>query len=388
MYFNSTQDVNMLRPSRALIDLDAIVHNIREIRRYLRPGTIFMAVVKANGYGHGAVPVARAALDAGAEWLGVATVEEGIQLRRAGLTAPVLVMGPILPMQADMVVAYDLRATVFESELAQALSAAARRNGRPVRVHLKVDTGMGRIGIRPEEITAFGRILMDLPGLEVEGVFTHLAKAGDPDPIYTHEQLERFETALASLANIGLKPRYRHAANSAAIFSHPEAHYDLVRVGIAIYGLVPNYKRYWSANLRPAMRVVSRIAYIKTMRPGECISYEATWTAKGGERIATIPIGYADGFRRLFSNRGFMVVAGKLCPVVGQVCMDQTMIQIPPDVPVSIGDEVVVLGPGFTADDWARILGTINYEVVCSIGRRLPRVYLREGKIVEVAEPD
>lgn len=384
----SSEDLDRLRPTRALIDLDAIAHNVRELRRHLRPGTVLMAVVKANGYGHGAVPVARAALGAGADWLGVATLEEGIQLRRAGLQVPVLVMGPVVPAQADLLVAYDLRGAVFEPEQARALSAAASRIGRPVRVHLKVDTGMGRIGVQPEDVVAFARFLANLPGLEVEGVFTHLAKADDPDPAYTRKQLSRFEAALASLATAGLQPRFRHAANTAATLAFPEAHYDLVRTGVGIYGLSPDAARSWPVDLRPAMRVVSRIVHLKTMRPGEAVSYGATWTARGGERVATVPIGYADGFRRLFSNRGFMLVAGHRCPVVGRVCMDQTMIEIPPGVPAAIGDEVVILGPGLTADDWAQVLETINYEVVCMIGQRVPRVYLREGKAIGMTEPD
>ncbi|WP_319951829.1 alanine racemase [Caldinitratiruptor microaerophilus] len=376
-----------LRPTRALIDLDAIAHNVRELRRHLRPGTALMAVVKADGYGHGAVPVAREALAAGAEWLGVATVEEGIQLRQAGLTAPVLVLGPVLPEQAGQVVDHDLRVAVYDPRLARALDAVARGSGRPARVHVKVETGMGRIGVRPEDVEPFARLVAGLPGVEVEGVFTHFAAADDPDPAYTREQIARFEDALAALGNAGVRPRLRHAANSAAILAHPRAHYDLVRAGIALYGLAPDAARSWPADLRPAMRLVSRIVHLKTMAPGEHVSYGATWTARGGERVATVPVGYADGYRRLFSNRGAMLVAGQPCPVVGRVCMDQTMIRIPPGVPAEVGDEVVLMGPGLTADDWAELLGTINYEVVCLIGRRVPRVYLRGSEVVEVGPP-
>ncbi|MFO7173872.1 MAG: alanine racemase [Bacillota bacterium] len=360
--------------------MGAIAHNVRELKRLLRPGTALMAVVKADGYGHGAAPVAQAALAAGAEWLGVATVEEGIQLRQAGIAAPILVLGPIAPEQAAQAVGHHLRVACFDLEVPRALAAAARTAGRTARVHLKVDTGMGRLGVRPEEVAALARAVADLPGVEVEGIFTHFASADEPDPAPTREQIARFEAALEAVAAAGVRPRVRHACNSAGLMRFPEAHYDLVRAGIALYGLPPDPGLPWPAQLRPALSLYSRVAMVKTMRPGETLSYGRTWQARGGERVATVPVGYADGYRRLFSNRFYALIGGRRCPVVGRVCMDQTLFLLPPDLEVHPGDEVVLLGrqgeEAITADDWARALGTISYEVLCLIGPRVTRVYV------------
>lgn len=369
-----------MRPTHAEVDLGAIAHNVRELKRLTRPETGFMAVVKANGYGHGAVPVAQAALAAGAGWLGVAVVEEGIQLRQAGIAAPILVLGPILPEQAPVAVAQHLRVALFDLELARALSAAARSTGRTARVHLKIDTGMGRVGVRPAEAAALARTVAELPGIEVEGVFTHFASADEPDPGPTRIQIGRFEEALAAIARAGVQPRIRHACNSAGLMRFPEAHYDLVRAGIALYGLAPDPSLTWPVRLWPAMTLRSRVTMVKSLEPGETVSYGRTWQAAGGERVATVPVGYADGYRRLFSNRFAALIGGRRCPVVGRVCMDQTLFLLPPDLEVEPGDEVVLLGrqgeEAITADDWARELDTINYEVVCLVGQRVPRVYV------------
>lgn len=372
-----------VRPTRAEIDLDALAHNVRELRRATSPAAALMAVVKADGYGHGAVPAALAALSAGAAWLGVAVVEEAMELRRAGLEAPVLVLGYVPPDQAGLIVRGDIRAAVFDAAVARALSHEGQTAGTRVRVHLKVDSGMGRVGVRPEEAAAFARWLRELPGLELEGVFTHLATADEPDPTYVRHQLGQFEAALGALAAAGIRPRLRHAANSAAILAHPDAHYDLVRAGIAMYGLAPDATRTWPAELRPAMSLKSRVSQVKSMAAGEPVSYGREWTAAGGETVATITIGYADGYRRLFTNKGEMLIGGRRCLVAGRVCMDQTVVRVPSGVTVHPGDEVVLIGRQgndvITADDWARALGTINYEVVCLVGRRVPRVYHHSG---------
>lgn len=364
---------DVTRPTRAEIDLGAIRHNIGELRRCARPQAELMAVVKADGYGHGALAVAETALAAGAAWLGVALVEEGVALRAAGCPAPILVLGWVPPEQARLAVDHDLRVACYDGELARALAAAGG-----ARVHIKVDTGMGRLGVRPQEVLAFVRSLPG--GIDVEGIFTHFAAADDPDPAFTREQLARFQGALAALAAAGIRPRWRHAANSAAIMAHPDSHLDLVRMGIAMYGLAPDPARPWPADLRPAMALKSRISHLKVMAAGETVSYGRTWTARGGERVATIPVGYADGYRRLFSNRGQVLIGGHPCPVVGRVCMDQTLVAVPPGVPAAVGDEAVLLGRQgqavITADDWARTLDTINYEITCLIGSRVPRVYL------------
>ncbi len=377
-------DLGQVRPTWAEIDLDAIAHNVRELSR-LAPGARFMAVVKADGYGHGAAEVARAALKAGASWLGVATVEEGVALRRAGIKAPVLVLGYISPMQASAVLLHGLRPTVFHADLAEALSRKAASLGRTVPVHLKVDTGMTRVGVRPHEAVPFAQMLTALPNLELEGVFTHLATADEPTNPYASEQLARFDQVLAALKQAGIEPRIRHAANSAALMLLPQAHYDLVRAGIALYGQPPDPQVEWPASLRPALAWRTRVGMVKWVEPDTPISYGCTYRTRGRERIASLPVGYADGLSRLLSNRGEVLIHGRRCPIVGRICMDQTMVRVPDDLDVKVGDEVVLIGEQgverITASDLAQTIGTINYEIVCSIGKRVPRLYRKGGQL-------
>jgi len=376
-------DLDRVRPTWAEIDLDAIEHNVAALRR-CAPGALFMAVVKAEGYGHGAVPVARAALDAGASWLGVATLEEGVELRKAGLTVPILIFGYLPPAQADNVVLYDLRPALFHRDLAEALAQWGRVLMRKVPVHLKIDTGMGRIGARPDEAVAFAQAVAALPQLDIEGVFTHLATADEPENPQTDEQLHRFAQTLDALKAAGVEPRIRHACNSAGIMLRQEAHYDLVRAGIALYGLSPDPTVPWPADLHPALTWKTRVGLVKRVAPGTPVSYGATYRASTEERIVSLPVGYADGYFRLLSNRGEVLIGGRRCPVVGRVCMDQTMARVPDDLDVKVGDEVVLLGTQGTetvsAADIASWVGTINYEVVCAISKRVPRLYKRDGE--------
>lgn len=373
-------NVGRTRPTRAEIDLGAIAHNTAELRRKAAAGAELMAVVKADGYGHGAVAVAQAALGAGATWLGVAILEEAVALRQGGIQAPILILGHVPPQQADHVVVYDLRVAVWDLALPRALSQWGQLVGKRVPVHLKLDTGMNRVGVRAEQAVDLARQIVALPGVELEGAFTHLACADAPEPQATEYQYRRFEAALAALGREGIRPRVCHAANSAGLLAHPAVHYDLVRPGIALYGLAPDPARPWDADLRPAMRLMSQVVDVREAAPGEGVSYGWEWSAPDRTRIATVPIGYADGYRRLFTNRGEMLLGGRRCRVVGRVCMDHTMIQVPPGLDVAPGDEVVLIGRQgdeiISADDWARALGTINYEVVCLIGGRVPRVYL------------
>lgn len=376
-------DLTQLRPTHAEIDLDLIQHNVRALRR-MAPDSAFMAVVKADGYGHGAVPVALAALEAGASWLGVAVAEEGVTLREAGITAPILIFGYVPPEQADLVVAHDLRAAVFHRDIARALSEAARRAGRKATVHLKIDTGMGRVGVKPEAAVDFARLLRHDPHLDFEGVFTHLATADEPDNDFAARQLQAFDGALQALREAGLEPPVRHACNSAGLMLHPAGHYDLVRGGIAIYGLEPDPAVSWPADLKPALTWRTRVGFIKTVEPGTPVSYGCTYRAQGRERIASLPIGYADGLSRHLSNKGEVLIGGRRCPIVGRVCMDQTMVRVPDDLEVQVGDEVVIIGQqgaeSITAGEMAGRIGTINYEVVCAISKRVPRVYWKDGK--------
>lgn len=375
-------NLDRIRPTWAEIDLAAIAVNVAELKR-LSKAPHFMAVVKANGYGHGATEVAGAALEAGADWLGVATVEEGVDLRRGGISAPILVLGYVSPGQADTVLMYDLRVALFDLDLARTLNQWARPMMRKAKVHLKVDTGMGRVGLQPGELAALARKLADLPNVEVEGVFTHLAVADEPQSDFTARQVERFDQALAELESAGLKPPIRHAANSAGLMLHPSSHYDLVRAGVAIYGLPPAPDADWPARLIPALSWKTRIGMVKWVEPGTSISYGRTYLSSEREQIATLPVGYADGYFRHLSNKGYVLIHGHRCPVVGRVCMDQTLVRVPGDLTARVGDEVVLIGrqgdEEVSATQLAELIGTINYEVVCAIAPRVPRIYHRQG---------
>lgn len=373
-----------LRPTWAEIDLNAIQHNVKALRQ-MAGGAELMAVVKADGYGHGAVPVAQAALEAGATWLGVATLEEGVELRKAGLTAPILILGYIPPAQADTVVLYDLRATVFHLDLARALAQWGRALMRSVPVHVKIDTGMARVGVQPGAAVDFAGELAKLPQIELEGVFTHMAVADDPTNPFTAEQLARFQDVLTHLRDAGFTPKIRHAANSASILAHPGTHFDLVRAGIALYGQPPDPAVTWPAELRPALTWKTRISFLKTVSPGTSVSYGRTYRAAGSERIASLPVGYADGYSRHLSNRGEVLIGGQRCPIVGRVCMDQTMVRVPEGVEANVGDEAVLIGrqgdQEITASEMAGMIGTINYEITCAVSKRVPRVYRRDGQL-------
>lgn len=374
-----------IRPTRVIVDLQAIAHNVRLLKSHA-PQSQFLAVVKADGYGHGAVPVARAALAAGATWLAVAIVEEAVELRRAGIGVPILVLGYVPPESVGLAIAHDVRIPLYQPEMARVLAGEARLQGRPARVHIKVDTGMGRIGFQPAQVLPVLQSVQETSGLEIEGIFTHLAVADDPPAVYTQQQLDTFDEVLAALTRHGLRPPVVHAANSAGIMAHPRSHYDLVRGGIAIYGQPPDPAVAWPDDLRPALRWETRIAHVKDLPPGMCISYGCTYTTRGHERIATLPVGYADGYSRLLSNRGEVLVRGQRCPVVGRVCMDQIIVRLPLDLDVAPGEPVVLLGRDgsdvITAAEIAGRMGTINYEVLCLISSRVPRIYKQDAQVV------
>jgi alanine racemase len=377
----------------AEIDLDAIAGNVRELRRRTDPGAKLMAVVKADGYGHGAVEVARTTLANGAEWLGVARLPEAVPLRDSGLDAPILVFGYTPPADAARLVDYDLRQSVYSLDVARAYSAAAQARGRRVRVHLKVDTGMGRLGLVPAALSepesghavgeGFTRTATDiarLPGLELEGIFTHFAASDSADRSYADRQLSLFRDVVAELRRHGLEFAVRHTANSAAVIAIPESHFDLVRPGIALYGLRPSKEVDLSGlALKPAMALKTRIIHLKKVPAGTCISYGMTHRTPGPTVIATIPAGYADGYRRSFSSAGAMLVRGRRVPVIGRVCMDLSMLDVGAVPEVRVEDEVVIFGRQgseiISADDLAVALGTINYEIVCDVTARVPRVY-------------
>lgn len=383
-----------MKPSliSAEIHLAAIAHNVRELRRITSPSARFMAVVKANAYGHGAVPVAINALQNGADALGVARIEEGARLREAGIKAPVLIFGYTDPDAARMLIEYDLTPTVFSVEAAALLSSRTIALGKPIRAHIKVDTGMGRIGLLPDSLRApdllessktltmeISRITR-LPGLEIEGIYTHFACADTADSSYTNCQLKLFLEIIENLNRNGIRIPIRHAANSGALIGYPETHLDMVRPGISLYGLYPSADvDKHRVSLQPAMHFKTKIIQLKDVPAGFKISYGATYQTGKPTRIATVSAGYADGLNRLLSSRGQMLVRGEKAPVVGRVCMDLTLIDVGHIPDVRIGDEAVIFGEqkGATlhVDDIAASCGTINYEVVTGITERVPRVY-------------
>ena len=368
-----------MRATRAEVDLEAVRHNVEVLRAAAAPAEL-CAVVKADGYGHGAIAVSQAALDAGASWLAVALVEEGAVLRRSGIEVPVLLLSPPPAGDAPAALRWGLRLTTCRAEDVDAASAAAVEAGTTARLHLKVDTGMQRIGARPDEAVALARRIADTPGVELEAVWTHCAVADEPANPFTDTQLDRFEAVLAELDAAGLRPPIAHAANSAAAIDHRRARHDLVRVGIATYGIAPSPALADRLPLRAAMTLRSEVSHVKGVTAGSGISYGLRHTFDADTVVATVPIGYADGVPRTLSSRGGAVlIGGRRCPMVGVVTMDQLMVDCGPSADVAIGDEVVLLGEQgderITADDWAEATGTIAYEVVCGIGPRVPRVY-------------
>ena len=361
------------------VDTAAIRRNTAAVCRFIGASTQVMAILKADGYGHGAAPTAKAALAGGAAWLGVANVAEGQQLRAAGISAPVLVLGCGMPDQAAEVVENDLAQTLATEEMARSLSAAASAAGREIAVHIKVDTGMGRLGVRPHEALAFARLAAGLPGLRIDGVYSHLATADHDDTTYAREQARRFGEALSELAAHGIRPPLRHLANSAAIARFPEMHFDMVRAGLLVYGLNPLARALTEIELTPALAWKTRVACVKDMPAGQRLSYNGLYSTPRPTRIACVPVGYADGFPRALSNVGSVLIAGRRRPVVGAVCMDQMLVDVA-DTEAKVGDEVVLIGEQagerITANDIAAAQGTVVHEIVARLGKRLPRVYV------------
>lgn len=362
------------RLARAEISLGALRHNLVAARE-LGGGRKVCAVVKARAYGHGALDAARAFVSAGADFLAVAILEEAIELRDAGIESPILVLGWCDPGNAAISVDRRITHTVFEPSLAEALSREGLRRGIRVPVHVKVDTGMNRLGLRPEDVRGFARLLRALPGLAVEGTYSHFANAEVGDLGFAREQLSLFLEAIAEMKAEGVDPGLRHMAASGAILDFPESRLDMVRPGIILYGLSPFGDREPHPSLKPAMRLTAGVTMVKTVPAGETVSYGRTFATARESRIATLPIGYADGYPRALSNRGSVVLRGRRAPVVGRVCMDQCMVDVT-DIPgVAAGDEALVVGgPELPVGEMSRLLGTIDYEVTCMVSARVPRI--------------
>ena len=367
----------------ARVDLDAIAHNIAALKARVGASTELWAVVKANAYGHGAVPVARTALAAGASRLAVARISEGAELRRAGIAAPILVMGAHLPAEAETAVAFDLTMTVNDDAFARALNDQARDAGKKMRIHVKVDTGMGRFGRLPDELLPFLEQVARYPQLRIEGLWTHFATADERDKSFAREQFARYQEA-ADAACGRFDIPIRHVANSAAILDLPETWLDAVRPGIALYGLYPSNEVSATVTLRPALTLISHVGRVRTLPPGSSVSYGRTFIAERATSVALLPIGYGDGVHRLLSNRGEVLIRGQRAPIIGRVCMDNIMVDVSGIAGVQEGDEAVLIGrqgdERITAEEVAAWAETINYEVTTGLLPRVVRVY-EDGQV-------
>ncbi len=375
--------MNQDYPVWAEINLAAVAHNIKALKALTKPGTKFMAVVKANGYGHGAEEVARVALENGAEWLAVARAEEGIELRQRGIGAPILVFGLVSGEMIRKALDNNLVLTIYNQESARAVADAALALGKNAPVHLKVDTGMGRLGyfLNEQSIKEIKEITR-IPGLEPLGIYTHFAAADAGDKSYARLQLQRFQEGLQAFSEHGINFPLRHAANSAALIDMPAAHFDMVRPGVAIYGLYPSSEVDQSrVALKPAMTLKTKVTQVKEVNAGFSVSYGCTYVTPAPTILATLAVGYADGYTRLLSSKASVLVHGKRAPVVGRICMDQCVIDVGHIPGVKPGDEVVLMGSQgnntISSDEIASAIGTINYEVVTMISARVPRVYLQ-----------
>jgi len=376
----------LLGPTWIEVNLYAIAQNVRNIKKLIGEKKELMAVVKGNAYGHDILEVSSVVLNNGATQLAVARLEEGIFLRKAGITVPILILGLTLKQQAELLVSYNITPTVCEYEMIEKLSESAIKEDKVVKVHLKVDTGMGRIGIFPNHILDFVKKVKALKNIEIEGIFTHFSVADEKDKTYTEEQFKKFIEVLTILEKGGIKIPVKHVGNSATLLDLPYMWLDLVRPGISVYGLYPSREVQKTVKLIPAHSFKTRIVFLKELPAGECISYGRIYTTtKRRTKIASLPVGYADGYNRLLSNQGEVLVRGRRFPVIGRVCMDQCMIDVTNLTQVKIGDEVVLWGrqgeEEITVEEIAEKIGTINYEIVhMPDKKRVPKLFIKDGK--------
>ena len=380
----------------AEVDLDILAENIREIRRITSPEAEVMGVVKADAYGHGAVQAARVLLENGASRLAVSMLDEAIELRHAGITAPILILSQIDKRRIPELLEHNITETVFSAEFAKSISEEALKTGQTARIHIKLDTGMGRVGFPavPDSVPEILEIA-GMPGLFPEGIFTHFATSDEPDNEYCERQFAKFMTMLGSLEARGLRFPIRHVCNSAAAMRFPEMHLDMVRAGLILYGMWPKGcpDAYKPIALKPVMTLKTAVIHIKNLSEGEAVSYGRHFTASRQSVIATIPVGYADGYARRLSNRADVLFRGQRARVIGSICMDMCMIDVTDfkERP-KIGDEIVLFGTeivgnqkcSLSVDEISDLLDTINYEITCLVGKRVPRVFLKSGSIVHI----
>ncbi|MCS7228952.1 MAG: alanine racemase [Candidatus Kryptonium sp.] len=368
-----------MRATRAEIDLSAFEFNFKQVRKLVGGGIKIMAVVKANAYGHGAIEISKLAISLGADYLAVAIPEEGIELRENGIDIPILVFTPAFEYQMELFFKYDLTATITSLESAQKFNVLSDKFGKKAKCHIKVDTGMGRIGIDYKNAYEFvKKIYYDFKNLYIEGIYTHFATSDERDKSFAYLQFERFISIIREINMSGIDIPLKHCANSGAILDMPETYLDMVRPGIMLYGYHPSLEVKNRIELKPVMTLKSKVAFVKEVEPGTSISYGRRFIAKEKTKIATIPIGYADGFRRSLTNLGKVEINGVIFPVVGTVTMDQIMVDVGLSTDIKVGDDVILFGNGnITAWDVASLLGTIPYEICCGISSRVPRIYVR-----------
>jgi alanine racemase len=380
---------NSYRPYFAEINLDNFRHNFREVKR-LAKGKKTIGVIKADGYGHGAAELARILEEEDADYFAVAVITEALELRHAGFKKPILILGFTPPTFAGDLVENDITQAVFTYDLADAISKEAVKQNKIAKIHIKLDTGMGRVGYIPSEeaILEIKRI-SSLKNLKIEGIFSHFATADEVSKEFSHRQYEKFNNTIKQLESEGIKFEVRHISNSAAIIDMPETYYDAVRPGIMLYGYYPSDEVIKERlELKPVMTLKANVVHVKVVPENTPVSYGRKFYTKKESKIATLPFGYADGFTRLLFGKVKVIVDGKLVPVVGRICMDQCMIDVSECGDVKVGDEVIVMGEcgniRNNADDYAQILGTINYEILCMVAKRVPRVYYENGRIIKV----
>ncbi|MCD7865137.1 MAG: alanine racemase [Clostridiales bacterium] len=377
------------RRIRAEINLDHFEHNLNEIRRLISPDTKVCAVIKTDGYGHGAVALARMMETRKEIWgYAVATVEEAEVLRRSGLEKPILILGYVFDDDLDVMIDLDIRPTVFSLSMARELSETAARKDKTVHIHIKLDTGMSRIGFQctAESIEEIVQIA-SLPYIRIEGIFTHFARADETDKSFSREQMRQYSYVVEQLGKRGVEISLHHVSNSAGIIDLPEYNLDLVRAGIILYGLWPSDEvRKSRIDLQPLLTLKSHVVHVKTLSEGRTIGYGGTYTVHGTRRIATIPVGYGDGYPRALSNGGYVLIHGKRVPICGRVCMDQFMVDVTEIGEVLPGDEVILIGGDgegeLTMERIGELSGRFNYEFACDLGKRIPRVYFRHGEML------
>lgn len=374
----------------AKIDLNAIAYNMEQMKQNIRPETKVMAVIKADGYGHGAVQIAEMMERWNYIWgFAVATLDEAVVLRTEGIQKPILVLGCVFPDQYMEMLKHEIRMNIYTEEMAESISRMAAREGKTAYMHIKLDTGMSRLGFGINEQSAETiKRISKMPNVNMEGIFTHFTKADEKDKSFTKKQIQEFVWMTERLKEKNVRFTYEHCSNSAGIIDVPEANFDIVRAGISTYGLYPSEEvDKTNVKLKPALALKSHVAFVKEIESGTPVSYGGTFVAKEKMKIATIPVGYADGYPRSLSNKGYVLIRGKKAPILGRVCMDQFMVDVTQIEGVSFGDKVTMIGKDgneiLPVEVLSELSGRFNYEFVCDLGKRIPRVYVRDGKIAE-----